>query len=98
MQKKVPAPKVKRPQSVAVASARQSLDPPPPAIYALRTWSVKKVNAEWYISPAARFDDKDQWMGPYASIHRATTAIARKLAEEVIQRHAARCRYYRITD
>jgi hypothetical protein len=32
---------------------------------------VKKVNGKWYISHAARFDDKEQWMRPYDTIHRA---------------------------
>jgi hypothetical protein len=61
-------------------------------------WSVKKVNGEWFISQAARFDAKEQWMGPYATIYRATTAIARKLAEEVNERHSARCRNYGVDD
>jgi hypothetical protein len=72
--------------------------PPPPAIYALRVWSVKKVNGKWFISPAARFDDKEQWKGPYTNVHRATTAIARKLAEEITQRHSRRCKDYGIED
>jgi hypothetical protein len=53
---------------------------------------------KWYISQAARFDDKVQWKGPYATVHRATTAIARKLAEEIIERHTARCRNYGVDD
>jgi hypothetical protein len=39
-----------------------------------------------------------QWKGPYATVHRATTAIARKLAEEIIERHTARCRNYGVDD
>ena len=50
-------------------------------------WSVKKVNGKWYISQAARFDDKEQWSRPYETLQRATTAIARKLADEVMKRH-----------
>jgi len=98
MQRRVSAPKPKRAKSEPVTPAARSLHPPPPAIYALRVWSVKKVKDEWFISQAARFDDKEQWMGPYASIHRATTAIARKLAEEVLARHLARNRHYGIND
>lgn len=98
MQKKVSAQKAKRPKSEPVQPVSRPLRPPPPAIYALRVWSVKKVNGKWYISRAARFDDKEQWMGPYDTIHRATTAIARKLAEEVMARHMSRCRYYDIDD
>jgi hypothetical protein len=57
MQKNVRPPKAKRPASEPITPA---LRPPPPAIYALRVWSVKKVNGGWYISQAARFDDKEQ--------------------------------------
>ena len=98
MQTKAAAGKPKRIKSEPVAPVMQPLRPPPPAIYALRVWSVKKVNGKWYISQAARFDDKEEWKGPYDTIHRATTAIARKLAEEVMTRHASRCRHYGIND
>jgi hypothetical protein len=92
------AAKPKRIASVPVAPAKRTAHPPVPAVYALRVWSVKKVNGQWYISPAARFDDKEHWMGPYATIQRATTAIARKLAEEIVERHTARCRNYGIDE
>jgi hypothetical protein len=82
MQAKTPAAKRKRAASVPIVPAKRSAYPPPPAVYALRVWSVKTVNGKWYVSQAARFDDKEQWMGPYATVYRATTAIARKLAEE----------------
>jgi hypothetical protein len=98
MQKKVSAPRPKRPKSTPVTPASRPLHPPPPAIYALRVWSVKKVGFKWYISEAARFDDKEQWKGPYDTIHRATTAIARKMAEEVLTRHRTRCQHYGIDD
>jgi len=92
------AAKRKQSASAAVVPARRPAIPAPPAIYALRIWSVKKVNGEWFISQAARFDDKDRWKGPYETVQRATTAIARKLAEEIIERHTARCRNYGIDD
>jgi hypothetical protein len=98
MQKKVSPSKPKRSKSEPVAPVPRSLHPPPPAIYALRLWSVKKVNGKWYISQAARFDDKEQWSRPYETLQRATTAIARKMAEEVLERHQARCRHYGIND
>lgn len=97
MQKQVRARKPKRPKE-ALGPVPRALHPPPPPIYALRVWSVKKVHGEWFISQAARFDDKEQWMGPYATIHRATTAIARKIAEEVLARHKARCQHYGVND
>ena len=98
MQKKVRAPKPRRARSEPVAPAKRPAHPPPPAIYALRVWSVKKLNGKWYISQAARFDDKEAWSKPYETLQRATTAIARKMAEEVMERHAARCRHYAIND
>jgi hypothetical protein len=98
MEQKATPEKRKRVKSVPADPGPPSARPPPPAIYALRVWSVKKVNGEWFISQAARFDDKEQWMGPYANVHRATTAIARKLAEEITERHRTRCRNYGIDD
>jgi hypothetical protein len=98
MQKAVRTPKQKRTKSEPVAQVARPLHPPPPAIYALRVWSVKKVNGKWCISQAARFDDKEQWKGPYETIHRATTAIARKMAEEVLERHRTRCKNYCLDD
>ena len=61
MQKKnETAAKVKRAVSEPIVAKARPAHPPPPAIYALRIWSVKKLNGKWYISPAARFDDKPQ--------------------------------------
>lgn len=95
MQKKSERPRAaKRTASEPITPATPLLCPPPPVISALRVWSVKKVNGKWYISQAARFDDKEQWSKPYETLQRATTAIARKMAGEVIERHSARCRHY----
>lgn len=94
MQKNVSTAKAKRNVREPTAPARRLTHPPQPAIYALRMWSVKKVNGKWYISQAARFDDKAQWSRPYETLQRATTAIARKMAEEVQERHKRRCDYY----
>jgi hypothetical protein len=98
MQKKVSAPKPSRRNSESITTVSRPAHPPPPPVYALRVWSVKKVNGKWYVSQAARFDDKEEWRGPYDTIHRATTAIARKLAEEVLERHKRRCEHYGIND
>jgi len=98
MQKNVTTAKAKRKVREPVMPARRPAYPPPPAIYALRLWSVKKVSGKWYISQAARFDDKAKWSRPYETLQRATTAIARKMAEEVQERHKRRCDYYGIND
>jgi len=89
--------KTKHGVSVSVPATRPA-QPAPPAIYALRMWSVKKVKGKWYISQAARFDDKEQWSKPYETLQRATTAIARKMAEEVMTRHKRHCDYYGINE
>lgn len=98
MQKNVSTAKAKRKVRDPIAPARRPTHPAPPAIYALRMWSVKKVKAKWYISQAARFDDKAQWSRPYETLQRATTAIARKMAEEVQERHKRHCEQYGIND
>jgi len=98
MQKKVSAAKVKRAVSEPIVAKARPAHPPPPAIYALRVWSVKKVGGKWYISQAARFDDKAQWSRPYETLQRATTAIARKMAAEVLERHRRHCEHYGISD
>jgi hypothetical protein len=58
----------------------------PPEVYALRAWSVMKAGDNWYVAPTACFDNKPQWSKPYASLYRATTAIARKLVEKITER------------
>jgi hypothetical protein len=66
----------------------------PPEVYALKAWSVMKAGDNWYVAPTACFDNKPQWSKPYASLYRATTAIARKLAEEVLHRQEWRRKVY----
>jgi len=90
--------KVKLKVIAPTAPRKRAVDAPPPAVYALRVWSVKKVNGKWYISQAARFDEKGQWGRPYETLQRATTAIARKMAAEVLERHRRHCEHYRIRD
>jgi hypothetical protein len=98
MQKKVATKTKGRTAHPVSAAAKRPLHPAPPTIYALRTWSVKKVKGKWYISQAARFDDKAEWSRPYETLQRATTAIARKMAEEVQERHKRHCEYHGIND
>ena len=80
--------------------ARSALpsDRRPAAVYSLRAWSVKKSGDKWYIELTACFDGKPEWSRPYATLHRATTAIARKLAEEVTTRHKRRCEHYGVSN
>jgi hypothetical protein len=62
----------------------------PVEVYALKAWSVKKPGDNWHIAETACFENKPEWSKPYASLYRATTAIARKLAEEVLTRQKRR--------
>lgn len=98
MQKNVRTAKPRKASPLG-APIKRPPSPPPPAIYALTAWAVKKVNGKWYIAPTgARFDERAQWSKPYATLQRATTAIARKLADEVQKRHKRRCDFYGIDD
>ena len=74
----------------AKRSTRMPAQKAPPEIYALRAWSVNKVGDDWYVAPTACFHNKPEWSKPYATLHHATTAIARKLAEEVLTRQKPR--------
>jgi len=85
MQKRDSATRTKRTRSEPVVPAKAPTQPPPQAIYALRMWSVKKVKGKWYISQAARFDDKQQWSKPYETLQRATTAVV--VAMALVPRH-----------
>lgn len=54
----------------------------PPRVFALKGYTVKSDNGKFFVSPTGR----NQWAGPYKSLHHATTAIARKLSREYVQR------------
>jgi hypothetical protein len=55
-------------------------------VYALGSWTIKKVGEEFFIAATAQ-SGTHRWRGPYANLHRATTAIARKLQMEFASRH-----------
>jgi hypothetical protein len=55
-------------------------------IYALRSWTIKKRADEFFIAPTAQ-DGTHRWQGPYQTVARATSAIARMLQREFIHRH-----------
>ena len=55
-------------------------------VFALKAWTVKSENGKFFISPTACFENKHNWRGPYRTLQHATTAIARKLAEEFNRR------------
>jgi hypothetical protein len=51
-------------------------------VFALRGYTVKTEHGKFFVSPT----DRNQWAGPYKSLHHATTAIARKLSREFTER------------
>ncbi len=66
----------------------------PRPIYGLQSWTIEKRGTKFYVAPTATSQDKAVWLGPYATLQRATTAIARKLAEEFTVRHERLCGFH----
>jgi hypothetical protein len=55
-------------------------------IYALKSWTIKKADERFYIAATSQ-SGTHKWRGPYATLQRATTAIARKLQWEFTRRY-----------
>lgn len=72
--------------------------PIPPALFALRAWTIKEHGGKFFIAPTAAFDDKLKWSKPYATLQRATTAIARKMADEWRDRNQRREKFYGVKE
>ena len=70
--------------------------PIPQAVFALKAWTIKEHGGKFFIAPTSSFDDKQRWSKGYASLQRACTAIARKLAEEWTERNERRRKFHRI--
>ena len=70
--------------------------PIPPALFALSAWTIKQQGEKFYIAPTVSFDDKQRWSKSYDSLQRACTAIARKHAEEWLQRNTKRIAFHRL--
>jgi hypothetical protein len=51
-------------------------------VFALKGFTIKSESGKFFVSPTGR----NNWAGPYKSLHHATTAIARKLSREYTQR------------
>ena len=71
--------------------------PIPPAVFALKAWTIKEHGGKFYIAPTASLDDKRRWSKTYATLQSACTAIARKLAEEWTTRNERRRASYGLT-
>ena len=64
-------------------------------VYALSGWSIKVDGTGFRISPAAYYEAKSTWSKPYETLQGATSAIARKLAEEFNDRHSRRVAFHK---
>jgi hypothetical protein len=53
-------------------------------VYALACYGIKLKDGKYYVQRVNHLG----WSKPYATLKRATTAIARKLEAEWVQRHA----------
>jgi hypothetical protein len=59
-------------------------------VYALAEYTVELRADGWYFSRTARYGDKEDRKGPYASIASVTLVIARELKREIAKRDTAR--------
>ena len=55
-------------------------------VYALRGYTIKKRGDEFFVSPTG-VKGAHRWSKPYATLQRATTAIARRLQREFVRRY-----------
>lgn len=55
-------------------------------VYALRGYTIKKRGDEFFVSPTG-VEGSHRWSKPYATLQRATTAIARRLQREFARQH-----------
>ena len=52
-------------------------------VFALKGFTIKSERGKFFVAPTGR----NNWAGPYKSLHHATTAIARKLSREFTERN-----------
>jgi hypothetical protein len=72
---------------------------PPPPVYALRQWSIRKHGERFQIADTLLVSaGAVEWTGKYKTLQAATLGIARRLAEEFTERHARRCKFHGIDD
>lgn len=90
--------KVNEPLSSSAAKNGAAWQKPPKPIYALAAYTVEKRGTKWYvIKTSDQGTGRAAWRGPYATLDRATLAIAKLLALEVIERHKRRCDWYGVS-
>jgi len=54
--------------------------------YRLADYTVEHRTAGWFFTKTARFDDKEEWRGPYSSEASVSLMIARQLRKEIVKR------------
>jgi hypothetical protein len=59
-------------------------------IYQLAEYTVEHKKDGWYFGRSARFGDKEDMKGPYATVSSVTLVIARELKREITKRDAPR--------
>jgi len=57
-------------------------------VYKLAEFTVERRPKGWYFTKTARFDDKQEWRGPYSSMASVALMIARQLKKEIQKRDA----------
>jgi hypothetical protein len=57
-------------------------------VYRLADFTVERRPKGWFFTRTARFDDKEEWRGPYRSMASVTLMVARELKREIKQRDA----------
>jgi hypothetical protein len=61
-------------------------------VYALADYTVECKANGWYFARAARFGERHEMKGPYASVASLTLMIARELKREISRRDERRLR------
>ena len=67
-------------------------------VFALKAYSIRQVGEKFYIAPTACFTEKPRWGKSYRTLQAATAAIARRLAEEWMQRSKRQQTFHRRTE
>lgn len=59
-------------------------------VYQLAEYTVEHKKDGWYFGRSARYGDKEDMRGPYASVSSVTLVIARHLKREITKRDTPR--------
>ena len=59
-------------------------------VYKLAEYTVEHKRDGWYFGRSARYGDKEDMKGPYATVSSVTLVIARELKREIAKRDAPR--------